>query len=535
MNRAGIYVDQQRSAEALADYQHVIDKDPKLVRAYLGRARVYENSGKFDNALEDLETVKGLDPLNGSAWQRHGEVLRELGRRPEAILSFTRAIELRGNTAFAYFQRALTYFGMAEDRLAIEDASAAIELDSKLVGAYLVRGHARVHLWKSAADYEMLGAAVRDYSRAIELDPTTYAAYVGRGRVLSDNYQEDAAIADFTRAIALNPNDPEAYLQRALAYNDSERYKQARADLKRVLKLDPKSYDAMHALGEAQRFLGKFQDAIAAYTRALALNDGAAEAYAHRAQALLDLGRNKQALEDVNRAIELAPKWAGAYRIRASVYTALRNSQAAAADEANAMMANFHVRSIEFPQSSAPGPEPAAVGHAPDPDDTIPEMEESAGSPGYEERLMRAGALFDQGRYAEAIAVYTELIADGDTSAATYYARGFAKARNRAVQESIDDYTLAIQADPNFAAAYNNRGVAYRSLARTEDAIRDYDRAIALDPSYAMAYINRGGAYVALNDTDQALTDMSKGIELEPRRVEGVCGSGCCLWQVETL
>ena len=55
-----------------------------------------------------------------------------------------------------------------------------------------------------------------------------YAAYVGRGRILSDNYQEEAAIADFTRAITLNPNDPEAYLQRALAYNDSERYKQAR-------------------------------------------------------------------------------------------------------------------------------------------------------------------------------------------------------------------------------------------------------------------------------------------------------------------
>ena len=78
------------------------------------------------------------------------------------------------------------------------------------MGAYLVRGHARVHLWKSTADYEMLGAAVRDYSRAIELDPNMYAAYVGRGRILSDNYQEEAAIADFTRAIALDPDDPEA-------------------------------------------------------------------------------------------------------------------------------------------------------------------------------------------------------------------------------------------------------------------------------------------------------------------------------------
>ena len=239
MNRAGIYVDQDRSAEALADYQHVIDKDPKLARAYMGRARAYENSGKLDNALEDLETATGLDPLNGSAWQRHGEVLRELGRRQEAILSFTRAIEVRGNSASAYFQRALTYFGMADDRLAIEDSSAAIELDPKLVGAYLVRGHARVHLWKSVADYEMLGAAVRDYSRAIELDPTVYAAYVGRGRILSDNYQEERR-----SPISLAPSRSIRMIPRRICSAHSpttiqKHYKEALADLKRVLKLDP--------------------------------------------------------------------------------------------------------------------------------------------------------------------------------------------------------------------------------------------------------------------------------------------------------
>ena len=115
-------------------------------------------------------------------------------------------------------------------------------------------------------------------------------------------------------------------------------------------------------------------------------------------------------------------KWAGAYRIRGSVYAALGNSQAAAADEAKAMIANFHVSTVEFPEPSEPSPsEPAAGGQPLDPDDTVPEMDEGAGSPGYEELRMRAAALFDHGRYAEAIAVYTELIAAGDTSAATYY------------------------------------------------------------------------------------------------------------------
>ena len=39
VNRAGVYMNQHRTADALADYQHAIDIDPTLARAYLGRAR----------------------------------------------------------------------------------------------------------------------------------------------------------------------------------------------------------------------------------------------------------------------------------------------------------------------------------------------------------------------------------------------------------------------------------------------------------------------------------------------------------------
>ena len=74
--------------------------------------------------------------------------------------------------------------------------------------AYLLREHVGVHLWRSTADYETLGAAVRDFSQVIELDPRVYAAYVGRGRILSDNYQEEAAIADFTREIEKRRSKP---------------------------------------------------------------------------------------------------------------------------------------------------------------------------------------------------------------------------------------------------------------------------------------------------------------------------------------
>src|SRR6185369_10959823 len=116
--RAGIYQEQHRLADALADYQRAIDIDPTLTRAYVGRARAFKDSGKLDEALQDLETATRLDPLNGAAWQRHGDVLRDLGRKQDAIQSFTRAIADRDNAAFAYLLRGLTYFDLGDDRLA---------------------------------------------------------------------------------------------------------------------------------------------------------------------------------------------------------------------------------------------------------------------------------------------------------------------------------------------------------------------------------------------------------------------------------
>ena len=240
VNRAGIYTEQPPAADALADYQRAIDIGPELSPAPTWVARAFENSGKLDERsckiskllhawtperiglAASRRSASGTGPETGSESKLHAGPSK-CAAIPRSLTSCAHSHTLAWPmTGWQWKTRMLR--------------SSWIR---KLVGTIFCAGTPRVHLWRSTADYETLGAAVHDFSRAIELDPSVYAAYVGRGRILSDNYQEEAAIADFTRAIALDPDNPEAYLQRALAYNDSKHYQEALADLERVLKLNP--------------------------------------------------------------------------------------------------------------------------------------------------------------------------------------------------------------------------------------------------------------------------------------------------------
>jgi tetratricopeptide (TPR) repeat protein len=71
---------------------------------------------------------------------------------------------------------------------------------------------------------------------------------------------------------------------------------------------------------------------------------------------------------------------------------------------------------------------------------------------------LKAGALYKQGKYNEAITAYDE----------------------------------AIRLDPNRALVWNNKGTALSELGKYDEAIEAYDEAIRLDPNLAIARNSRG-------------------------------------------
>src|SRR5262249_6666537 len=79
--------------------------------------------------------------------------------------------------------------------------------------------------------------------------------------------------------------------------------------------------------------------------------------------------------------------------------------------------------------------------------------------------------------------------------AAAYRGRGLAYEEEGKYAQAVADYTEAIRLDPRAADAYLHRGDAYFAQDDFDQAITDYDEAICLDPSLAVAYQHRGLAH----------------------------------------
>jgi tetratricopeptide (TPR) repeat protein len=102
-----------------------------------------------------------------------------------------------------------------------------------------------------------------------------------------------------------------------------------------------------------------------------------------------------------------------------------------------------------------------------------------------------ATALYDQGKYSEAITEYLKGIKLDDVDAMLYNNIGITYDKQKNYEEAINSYTKAIELDGNYYRAYNNRGVTLEHLGKYELALEDFTHSLAIEPNYQLAKSNR--------------------------------------------
>ena len=111
-----------------------------------------------------------------------------------------------------------------------------------------------------------------------------------------------------------------------------------------------------------------------------------------------------------------------------------------------------------------------------------------------------ASAKAQQGSYAEAIALLSQLLHRDPLNAIDYNNRGLVYFQAGELDAAIADYNKALELNPHLANAYNNRANYYAACGNLVAAIADYDEALDLNPSYVRAWINRG---ITLRDLER--------------------------------
>jgi tetratricopeptide (TPR) repeat protein len=161
--------------------------------------------------------MAGCTSFTSSQAETHynkGNYLSDAGKYDEAIVEYTKAIELNQNYAKAYNNRGSAYSRKNQHDLAIAD-----------------------------------------YSKAIEIEPNYALAWSNRGLAYLNIKQYELAIKDLTQAIGLDPNNTTSYNARASAYLNTKQYELAVRDLKQSIKLEPNQVQVQKSLDNAERML----------------------------------------------------------------------------------------------------------------------------------------------------------------------------------------------------------------------------------------------------------------------------------------
>ncbi len=172
-----------------------------------------------------------------------------------------------------WLEEGILYYRTTNYADALNAFERAIQLDSKLVLAYVGKGHSLYRL-------ERYRKALAAYNRAIKLNPNIAHTYLGKGKVLYQLEHFEEALAAFEHAILLAPpNDVSAYYDKGKTLIVIQRNKDALTTFKHAIKLDSKNALFYNGLGDAHFNLNQYKPALTAYQRAIRLDPNLANAY----------------------------------------------------------------------------------------------------------------------------------------------------------------------------------------------------------------------------------------------------------------
>lgn len=163
----------------------------------------------------------------------------------EHVMSIFRKFFGIGETAEQHYNKANALRRRNDLKNALLHYTKAIELNSILPHPYSNRGLTKGDL----GDYS---GAISDFTKAIELKPDNGKAYDNRGLAKYAINDCIGAIEDHSRAIDIDPQHSNAYFNRANVYFHLENYPEAVSDYSKVVGLEPSDYVAQQKLAKVR-------------------------------------------------------------------------------------------------------------------------------------------------------------------------------------------------------------------------------------------------------------------------------------------
>ncbi|HYL67329.1 MAG TPA: tetratricopeptide repeat protein [Nitrosopumilaceae archaeon] len=139
------------------------------------------------------------------------------------------------------------------------------------------------------------------------------------------------------------------------------------------------------------------------------------------------------------------------------------------------------------------------------------------------QQLYKQGnALFDQGKYQDAISYYNKTLGIDPANINALYNTALALDRLNNTNDAISYYDKVLAITPNDTDSLNNKGVDLANLGKYDEAISSYDKVLAINPSDTDALYNIGIAYDNLGKHDKAILYYDNVLAIDPTNVDAL-------------
>lgn len=469
--------------------------------------------------------VRRLEPNGYCDSVLSGMVCFDQQRFAEALAQYEQALRLQAHAPapyscdpypYIFTSLVLMCLGRPEEALAACDRGSAALPDALVL--YLHRGELLLKLGR-------VEEAAASYDQVLRRDPSSREALTYMGFALYAMGRLDESLEVHERLLALAPELPEAHLFKGRVLEQQGRLHKAVACYEEAIRLDGTLADAWAYKGgvlwqmrsQGGRLLS---EAVACYEEAIRLDPGSSLAHNGLGNVLMTQRRYREATSAYARASALQPG------VKAFQYNRQQAARAAEGLEpravwaatsrgkqgANPLMQEFQglqmilklmegerlVEALEACEQARPMVR-------------APEFVEAL--------LMMKGTILEaMERYAEALAVYEELIASRPESGEGFYWRARVMLKLDPQRDVLADLEVATDLDPTLQDAWVMRGDLLAEAQRYAEALEAFEQALALpeEGEVAALYSKKGQVLSFLERHEQALAAYERARDIDP-------------------
>jgi tetratricopeptide (TPR) repeat protein len=283
-----------------ADVERLAAEPDAPASRQIALARADAVRGRLQAARERLEPLAAAAPAGDAALEL-GYVLRDLGRRDEALKLWQAIVDTRGSARGAEslyrLGRALTALDQPRRAsAAFQQAAADAPGDPRIATAW----------GELFLDKHNEKEAAETFETALQADPKWVPALVGTAAALADD-DPGAARASLDKALAIDEASIPARLWLAGQAMDGRRLADANAEIARVLAVNADQIEALSLQAAIAAIEDRTADADQLAARVLALRPGSGIVYRVMGQQLAGHYRFEEAVAQLRKAVAIEP------------------------------------------------------------------------------------------------------------------------------------------------------------------------------------------------------------------------------------